>query len=134
MYEFIKKIRRFEVKWPENCTAEFDGEEGVAEWYDTTVVSDLEELAARSNYTITATEKGVMIDGHLAPRDLNGRQACIIKYADGSRQWVSYAVDVDDLAKGEGAEPKPVFHERELQDPGEVRADWWSRDDAEARW
>lgn len=206
MYEFIKKIRRFEVKWPENCTAEwvgkvlqrrltigvfdfaplwddetheiyweiehlatgkvtevrcgndlqalvdcqgllpenphwehgivaeFDGEEIVAQWFDTTVVNDLEELAARSNYRVTITEKGVMIDGRLAPRDLNGRQACLIKYADGSRQWVSYSVDVDTLAKGEDAEVKSVYHERELNDPGEVRADWWSRDDAEARW
>ena len=129
MYQFIKKIRRFEVKWPE-----FDGEEIVAEWYDTTVVSDLEELAARSNYTITVTEKGVVIDGRLAPRDLNGRQACIIKHRDGSRQWVTFAVDVNALAEELGAEAKPIFPEREIHDPGEVRADWWSTDDAEARW
>lgn len=206
MYEFIKKIRRFEVKWPENCTAEwvgevlqrrltigafefaplwddethelyweiehlatgkvtevrcgnglqalvdcqgllpanphwehgivaeFDGEEIVAEWYDTTVVSDLEELAARSNYRVTLTEKGVMIDGRLAPRDLNGRPACLIRHRDGSRQWVTFAASVDALAEEMGAETKPVFPERELRNPGEVRADWRSRDESEARW
>lgn len=206
MYEFIKKIRRFEVKWPENCTAEwvgkilkrrltvgafdaiplwddetreiyweiehvptgtitevrcgndpqalvgcqgllpenprwehgivaeFEGEEIVAEWFDTTVVSDLEELAARSNYAITFTEKGVMIDGHLAPRDLNGRSACLIKHRDGSRQWVTYSVCVEAFAKELDAEIKPVFPEREIHNPGEVRADWWSRDESEVRW
>lgn len=206
MYEFIKKIRRFEVKWPGNCSAEwvgeilqrrlttgafdfaplwddethelyweiehlatgkitevrcgndlqalvdcqgmlpenphwehgivaeFEGEEIIAQWFDTTVVSDLEELAARSDYTISVTEKGVMIDGHLAPRDLNGRPASLLKYADGSRQWVTYSACMETLASEMDAEVKPVFPERELHDTGEVRADWWSRDEAEARW
>ncbi len=206
MYEFIKKIRRFEVKWPENCSAEwvgeilqrrltigafdftpvwddvahelyweiehlatgkvtevrcgnglqalvdcqgmlpddphwehgivaeFEGEEIVAEWYDTTVASDLEELAARTNYAVAVTEKGVTIDGHVAPRDLNGRPACLIKHRDGSRQWVTFAASVEALAEEMDAELKPVFPEREIHNPGEVRADWWSRDEAEARW
>ena len=206
MYEFIKKIRRFEVKWPENCSAEwvgeilqrrltigafefapvwddeahelyweiehlatgkvtevrcgndlqalvdcqgmlpddphwehgivaeFEGEEIVAEWYDTTVASDLEELAARTNYAVAVTEKGVTIDGYVAPRDLNGRPACLIKHRDGSRQWVTFAASVEALAEEMDAEVKAVFPERELRDPGEVRADWWSRDVAEARW
>nr|DAD93085.1 MAG TPA: hypothetical protein [Siphoviridae sp. ctHEr2] len=206
MYEFIKKIRRFEVKWPENCSAqwvgeilqrrltigafefapvwddeahelyweiehlatgkvtevrcgndlqalvdcqgmlpddphwehgivaEFEGEEIVAEWYDTTVASDLEELAARTNYAVAVTEKGVTIDGHVAPRDLNGRPACLIRHRDGSRQWVTFAASVEALAEEMGAETKAVFPERELRDPGEVRADWWSRDVSEARW
>lgn len=206
MYEFIKKIKRFEVKWPGNCTAEwvgevlqrrltvgafdfaplwddethelyweiehlatgkitevrcgndlqalvdcqgllpenphwehgivaeFDGKEIVAEWYDTTVASDLEELAARTDYEVAVTEKGVMIDGHLAPRDLNGRPASLLKYADGSRQWVTFSTCVYTLAAEMGAEAKGIFPERELHDIGEVRADWLSRDDAEARW
>ena len=196
MYEFIKKVKRFEVKWPENCTAEwvgkvlkrrltvgafdaiplwdddtweiyweiehlpsgkitevrcgndlqalvncqhgivaeFEGEEIVAEWYDTAVVSDLEELAARTNYAVTVTEKGVTIDGHVAPRDLNGRPACLIRHRDGSRQWVTFSACAEALAEEMGAEIKPVFPEREIHNPGEVRADWWSRDVAEARW
>ena len=171
MYEFIKKVKRFEVKWPENCTAEwvgnilkrrltvgafdaippwdddtweiywehgivaeFDGEEIVAEWYDTSVVSDLEELAARTNYAVAVTEKGVTIDGHVAPRDLNGRPACLIRHRDGSRQWMTFSSSVDALAEEMGAEAKAVFPEREIHNPGEVRADWWSRDVAEARW
>lgn len=206
MYEFIKRVKRFEVKWPENCTAEwvgkilkqrltvgafdaiplwdddtweiyweiehlatgkitevrcgndlqplvdcqgmlpenphwehgivaeFDGEEIVAEWYDTTVASDLEELAARTNYAVVVTEKGVTIDGHVAPRDLNGRPACLIRHRDGSRQWVTFAAIVDALAEEMGAETKPVSSEREIRNPGDVRADWWSRDESEARW
>ena len=70
MYEFIKKVKRFEVKWPENCTAE----------------------------------------------------------------WVTFAASADALAEEMGAEVKAVFPEREIHNPGEVRADWWSRDVAEARW
>lgn len=39
MYEFIKKVKRFEVKWPENCTAEWVGKilnpgEVRADWWN----------------------------------------------------------------------------------------------------
>ena len=47
---------------------------------------------------------------------------------------MTFAAIVDALAEEMGAEVKAVFPEREIHNPGEVRAEWWSRDVAEARW
>ena len=47
---------------------------------------------------------------------------------------MTFAAIVDALAEEMGAEAKAVFTEREIHNPGEVRADWWIRDESEVRW